>query len=120
MVVAARGKATAPPKYAAIKKIALALPGVEEIPTHFGLWFNIGKKTFVLYSYKDESWIFKLPHYQQDMLFDARPETFKPMRAGRLLWSYVMVENLDADELRDLLISAWRNVAPKKLARAAG
>jgi hypothetical protein len=37
------------------------------------------------------------------------------MIAGKLRWSFVKVENLDAAELRDLLEAAWRVVAPKKL-----
>lgn len=105
-----------PPKYAAIKRIALALPGASEV-LYRGYWFNVGTKTFVCYGFKEESWIFKLPKDQQAMYFEARAETFTPMRAGALLWSYVKVENLDKAELCDLIIAAWRMVATKKLQR---
>ncbi len=108
-------KAAPPPKYAAIRKIALALPGAQEVVDRHGHWFNIGTKSFALYGMPGVRWVFKLPIAQQMMLFDARPDTFAPMRAGRLLWSYVAVENLDAAELKDLLVAAWRVVAPKKL-----
>ena len=107
-----------PPKYAKIKSIALGFPGAHEVVWRGWPWFNVGKKTFALYSDKDKSWIFKLPHHQQMMLFDARPETFRPMIAGRLIWSFVRVENLDRAEMRDLLEAAWRMVAPKKLQQA--
>jgi hypothetical protein len=103
-----------PPKYTTIAKLALALPGVHETYFH-GPWFKVGKKGFALWWNSTESWIFKLPHDQQRMLFDARPDTFSPMISGRLIWSYVEVENLSTAELRDFLESAWRNVAPKKL-----
>ncbi|MBV9419529.1 MAG: MmcQ/YjbR family DNA-binding protein [Alphaproteobacteria bacterium] len=103
------------PKLAAIRKMALALPGAFEVPDHVWPWFNVGKKTFALYHADSARWIFKLPMAQQMMLFDARPQTFSPMRAGKLLWSYVKVQDLDAEELRDLLTAAWRVVAPKKL-----
>jgi hypothetical protein len=106
-----------PPKYASIKSIALGFPGAHEVVWRGWPWFNVGKKSFVLYSESEKSWIFKLPHHQQMMLFDARPETFRPMTAGRMIWSYVRVENLDRAELRDLLEAAWRMVAPKKLQR---
>jgi len=105
------------PKYATIKSIALGFPGAHEVVFHGWPWFNVGKKTFALYSDKDKSWIFKLPHHQQMMLFDARPESFRPMIAGRLIWSFVRVEDLDRAELRDLLEAAWRMVAPKTLQR---
>jgi hypothetical protein len=108
-------EAAKPPKYATLKKIALGLPGTREVVDRHGHWFNIGSKTFALYGMPSARWVFKLPMAQQMMLFDARPQTFAPMRAGRLLWSYVAVENLDTAELKDLLIAAWRVVAPKKL-----
>lgn len=106
-------KVATPPKYAALKKMALSLPGAEEVWFHGHPWFNIGSKSFALFW--QGRWIFKLPKAQQMMLFDARPETFTPMRAGRMLWSFVAVENLDNAELKDLMIAAWRMVTPKKL-----
>jgi hypothetical protein len=104
-----------PPRLAAIRKIALGFPEAWENEWHGNPWFQIGKSSFALYSSKDRCWIFKLPMAQQMMLFDTRPETFRVMIAGKLRWSFVQVENLDAAELRDLLEAAWRVVAPKKL-----
>ena len=106
-----------PPKYALIKRLALALPGAHEEQDRLGIWFNIGRKTFVLYSGSQKRWIFKLPHPQLHMLFDARSEIFAPMRSGALLWAFVRVEELSAAELRDYITAAWRTIAPKKLAR---
>jgi hypothetical protein len=108
---------TRPPKLALIRKIALSLPEAREIEDRMGLWFNVGKKSFALYSGREQEgrWIFKLPMAQQMMLFDTRPETFQPMRAGKLLWSFVRVEDLDSAELRDFLHGAWTVVAPKRL-----
>lgn len=108
------------PKLTAIRKIALGFPGAHEVPDHVWPWFNVGKKTFALYHADRSRWIFKLPMAQQMMLFDARPETFEPMRAGALLWSYVRVEDLDVAELHDLLKAAWTVVAPKKLQAQSG
>jgi hypothetical protein len=108
-------KIVTPPRYAAIRKIALSFPQAIEVKFHGEPWFQIGKSSFALYSPREESWIFKLPKPQQMMLFDARPETFRPMRAGKLVWSYVAVDNLDARELRDLLLAAWREIASTKL-----
>ncbi|MEI9887334.1 MAG: MmcQ/YjbR family DNA-binding protein [Rhizomicrobium sp.] len=105
----------APPKYAAVKRIALGLPGAREVVDRHGHWFNVGSRTFALYGMPSARWVFKLPHHQQMMLFDARPQTFAPMRAGRLFWAYVAVENLDGAELKDLLVAAWRMVATKKI-----
>ena len=105
-----------PPKYALIKRLALALPGASEEHDRLGTWFNIGRKTFVLYSDHQARWIFKLPRHQLHMIFDARPEIFAPMRSGALLWAYVRVEDLSSAELYDYITTAWRTVATKKLA----
>jgi hypothetical protein len=108
--------ASKPPKLATIRKIALSLPQAEEVTYKGAPWFNIGSKSFALYWPKEEGrWIFKLPKPQQMMLFDTRPKTFSPMRAGKMVWSYVNVEDLDSAELKDLLTAAWRTIAPKKL-----
>jgi len=106
------------PKLAQVRKIALGFPGTHEVPDHTWPWFNVGRKTFALYHADRKRWIFKLPMAQQMMLFDARPETFEPMTAGRMVWSYVRVEDLDSQELRDLLTSAWTTVAPKRIVKA--
>jgi len=103
------------PRLTQVRRIALSFPGTHEVPDHVWPWFNVGTKTFALYHTDRARWIFKLPHSQQMMLFDTRPETFEPMRAGKMVWSYVKVEDLDAAELRDLLTAAWRTVAPKTL-----
>lgn len=104
-----------PPKYMAIKRLALTLPGVSEQGHRHGPWFVVGKKAFALYWDKEELWILKLPEHQVMMLVEARPEVFSPMKSGSMLWIYVDVEKLDHDELRDYLTAAWRSVVPKKV-----
>ena len=107
-----------PPKYAAIKRLALSLPETHEVHDRLGMWFNIGKKTFVLFSTQVDRWIFRLPHHQILMLIETRPETFAPMRAGALFWLYADVEDLSAAELRDYVTAAWRYTVPKKILKA--
>jgi hypothetical protein len=110
-------RAKQPPKYALLKRLALALPGTSEEFSR-GFWFNVGSKTFVCFWIAEERWIMKLPKDRQMELFEVRPETFAPMTHGRLRWSYVKVEDLSAAELRDLITDAWRTVATRKLQSA--
>lgn len=109
-----------PPKYAAVKRLALSLPGTAEQGHRHGPWFCVGKKAFALYWDKEERWILKLPKHQIMMLIEARPKTFTAMRSGSMLWIYVDVNELSAGELRDYVTAAWRAVAPKKTARSFG
>ena len=98
-----------------IRRFALALPEAHEIQDRHGLWFNVGKRTFVLQRASDERWIFKLPRPRQDFLFEVRPEIFTPYRAGGLLWSYVDIAALSRAEANALVTEAWTTVVPKKL-----
>ena len=103
-------------KCAFIRRVALALPGAEETD-YKGPRLAVANKAFIHGWAPEGRWVFKLPHHQEMMLFDARPETFAPMRAGPMLWSYVRVQDLDAAELRQLIVAAWRMVAAKRLSR---
>lgn len=107
-----------PPKYAAVRRLALALPGTAEVFDRHGWWFNIGKKTFALHWGPTARWILRLPHPQIMMLIAARPEVFAPMRTGAMLWLYIDVERMRAAELRDYVTAAWRYTAPKKMVAA--
>lgn len=98
-----------------IRHAALALPGAVELDSHGGSWFNVGKKTFVLYWAKDRSWIFKLPKPRQELLFEARPDVFQPYRAGGMVWSYVAIEELTKAEVESLVTDAWTTIVPKKV-----
>ena len=100
-----------------VRRIALALPGAVELKDHGGNWFNVGKKTFVLYGFPSARWLFKLPKPRQELLFEARPDVFQPYRAGAMLWSYVDVAELEPDEVESLVTDAWTEVAPKKVVR---
>ena len=100
-----------------IRRIALALPGAVELQDHGGNWFNVGKKTFVLYGFPSARWLFKLPKPRQELLFEARPDVFQPYRAGAMLWSYVDVAALEPDEVESIVTDAWTEVAPKKIVR---
>ncbi len=107
-------RAAKPPKEAFIRRIALSLPGASE--TYYkGPRFGVGKKAFVHGWSGETLWLFKLPHHQELMLFETRPNIFTPMRSGLMLWCYADVRQLDAAELRDLIVAAWKTVAPKKL-----
>jgi hypothetical protein len=101
-----------------IRRAAHELPDVVELKSHGGSWFNVGKKSFVLYWAKDARWVFKLPKPRQELLFEARPDVFQPYRAGGMVWSYVAIEALKRAEVTDYVMDAWTMIVPKKVAAA--
>jgi hypothetical protein len=62
--------------------------------------------------------VLKLSKPHQELLFEARPDTFSPFRFGPSVWAYVEVGQLDAQELEALIREAWSQVVPKKVSRA--
>jgi hypothetical protein len=73
------GRAAEPPKLKHIRRVALSMPAVEEHPDKHGPSFRVNGKTFALYWLPEARWILRLPHFQEMMLFEARPETFAPI-----------------------------------------
>jgi hypothetical protein len=100
----------------ALRALALALPGVREVDWHGEPWFQVGSKAFLLGS--GGRVIMKLERGHQELLFEVRPEVFSPMMVGRLRWSWVEVDELDAGELAALVREAWTQIVPKKVSRA--
>lgn len=96
--------------------MALALPGVREVDYRGEPWFQVGSKGFVCSS--RGKIIMKLSSAHQELLFEARPDVFRPMIAGALRWSFVDIGALDADELAELVREAWTQIVPKKVSRA--
>lgn len=99
---------------AQIREAALSLPGASE-GDYGGPRFQVGKRAFIHYWARDDAWIFKLPHARQELLFEVRPEMFRPFRAGAMLWSYVDVAALARPEARRLTTEAWSTIVPKKV-----
>ncbi len=118
--MAARSRLKKPPKYALMRRLALALPGAREEGHRNGPWFNIGKRPFALYWGKSASWMIRLPPDHVMMLAAAGASIFKPMRNGSPFWIYMDVEKMDAAMLRDYVTAAWRHTAPKKMQDNAG
>ena len=101
-----------------VRRVALSLPGTQELNDHGGNWFNVGTKTFVLYGFPSKRWLFKLPKPRQELLFEARPDVFQPYRAGAMRWSYVDIAPLTRAEIDSLVIDCWTTIVSKKVANA--
>jgi hypothetical protein len=60
----------------------------------------------------------KLSTAHQELLFEARPDIFRPFVTGAMRWSFVDIAALNADELAELVREAWTQVVPKTVSRA--
>lgn len=104
---------------AQFRKLALALPEVEE-KSHFGKPdFRVRNKIFSGLSADGVRANLKIVSKVQSVLVRSRPETFSfaPGAWGRSGWTYVELAQAERKELRELLLAAWRLIAPKSLVR---
>ena len=61
----------------------------------------------------------KATRQEQVALVSAAPETFGiPAYVGRHGWVSIQLATVDPAELRELIIEAWRQTAPKRLVAA--
>ena len=98
-----------------IRAAAMALPQVNECDRPDDLAFRVGRKGFVQKG--RQGVVMKLERHHQELLFEARPDIFRPMIAGALRWSWVELDALDAEEVPALVLEAWTQVVPKAVSR---
>ena len=105
---------------AQMRKLAMALPDVEE-KSHFEQPdFRVRGKIFASLSRDGKHGTLKLPPDVQAMVLDARPKVFSPAAGawGRSGWTRVVLSRARLAELETLLAESWRLVAPRRLAQA--
>ena len=107
---------------ASLRRLCLALPETTERLSHGEpTWFIRGKKTFVTYAdhHHDDKLGFwcPAPPGVQEELVAAEPERFfRPPYVGHRGWLGVRLDvDVDWDEVEQIVIDAYRMVAPKVL-----
>jgi hypothetical protein len=104
--------------YEDARRAALALPEAEEVfvaewghPT-----LRVRGKMFAAGAPESPTMSMKADKADQAELVAERPEVFAVARyTGRYGWIQVSLAGIGADELRELLVEAWRRTAPKRL-----
>ena len=107
-----------PVTYEQVREWALELPGTAEVfveqwghPT-----LRVGDKMFAAGAPGSTSMSLKASTVEQAELIAAAPETYeKAAYTGRYGWVRVNLSTVDAGELRELIVQAWRHTAPKRL-----
>lgn len=98
-----------------------SLPGasVVEVEAWGHPTFRVGKKMFGGVDAEATTCTLKASKEQQEALLASEPETFFfPQYVGRHGWVGVNLSEVDSDELRELVIEAWRLTAPKRAVAA--
>jgi hypothetical protein len=102
------------------RAVASTLPRSYEAVVRDRVKFRVGRIVWAGFS-RDESIMgFAFPKEERDALVASDPDRFLLPSAGDLRYNWVLVRlaAVDVDELRELLVDAWRMVVPKKVAAA--
>jgi hypothetical protein len=99
-----------------LRQVVRSLPEAEERETWGHPTFRVRDKMFAAMSDDGQQASVKATRQEQAALIAAAPETFGiPAYVGRHGWVSIQLATVDPAELRELLVEAWRQTAPKRL-----
>ena len=102
-----------------LASFALSLPAVEERETWDHPTFRVRNKMFLTLAGDGSTATLKATPADQTALIAADPETYQVAAyVGRHGWVTVALDRVDQDDLRELVVDAWRQVAPRSVAIA--
>jgi hypothetical protein len=101
-----------------VRRLALTLPRTTEHLIRDRVKFRVGRIVYVAFSRDETVMGFGFPKEERDALIAAEPTKFHLPRLSdqRFNWVDAWTAALDQDEMRELVIDAWRMVVPKKVA----
>jgi hypothetical protein len=103
-----------------VRQIVAALPRSYEVLVHDRVKFRVGQIVYLAFSRDETVMGFAFPKEERRALVEAEPEKFLLPRMSdmRFNWVEVRLAAIDHEELRELVLDAWRMVVPKKVAAA--
>lgn len=98
-------------------RVAAALPRAYEVEVRGRSKFRVKQIVFVAFSRDERDIGFGFPRAEREGLVAGDPETFYlPGPADlRYQWVCARLDRLDDDEMRELVVDAWRMCTPKML-----
>lgn len=103
-----------------VRRVALSLPRAYEALVRDRVKFRVGRIVFAALS-RDETILgFGFPKEERAALVAAEPDKFMMPSPSdeRYHWVQVRMAAIEFDELRELIVDAWRMCVPKKVAAA--
>jgi hypothetical protein len=103
-----------------VRAVALSLPRSYEVLVRDRVKFRVGQIVFVAFSRDEQQMGFGFPREERAQLVASAPDKFLMPRKSdlRYQWVEVRLAALDQDEMRELVVDAWRMCVPKGLAQS--
>jgi hypothetical protein len=104
-----------------VRALASRLPRSYEVLVHGRVKFRVGQIVYLSFARDETLMGFAFPKEEREAALETYPEKFLRPRPSdlRYQWLVVRLEAIDEDEMRELVLDAWRMVVPKFLAAAS-
>lgn len=102
----------------AVRSLAITLPLTTEAVVRGRVKFRVGRIVYLSLSRDEAVMGFAFPKEERDWLIGGSPGKFMLPSESDLRYNWVLVRlaAISEDEMRDLVLDAWRMVVPKRLA----
>ncbi|WP_327103915.1 MmcQ/YjbR family DNA-binding protein [Nonomuraea glycinis] len=100
-----------------VRRLAATFPRSSEHLIRDRVKFRVGAIVYLAFSRDETLMGFAFPKEERAALVAAEPETFllPPESDMRFNWVMARMAVLDPEEMRELVVEAWRMVVPKKV-----
>ena len=100
-----------------VRSLALTLPRTTEAFVRGRVKFRVGRIVYLAFSRDETLMGFGFPKEWRQALVETEPHKFMLPRESdlRYNWAVVRLAEIDAEEMRGLVIDAWAMVVPKKV-----
>jgi hypothetical protein len=101
-----------------VRAFASTLPRSYEVLVHDRVKFRVGRIVYLAFSRDETQLGFGFPKEEREALVASEPDKFfMPGKADlRYQWVEAWMDALDVDEMRELVLDAWRMCVPKRVA----
>ena len=102
-----------------VRRITASLPRSYEVVIRDQIKFRVGRIVFVAFSRDETVMGVGFPTEERAAMVAAEPDKFMLPRKSdmRYNWIHVRLDAIDLEEVRELVIDAWRMCVPKVLRR---
>jgi hypothetical protein len=103
-----------------VRRLASGLPRTEEALVRDRIKFRVGRIVYLAFSRDETLMGFGFPKEERAAMVAAEPDKFMmPKRSDlRYNWLVVRLAAIDAAEMQEIVLEAWRLVVPKRVAAA--
>jgi len=101
-----------------VRSFALSLPRAYEALVRDRVKFRVGRIVFLAFSRDETLMGFGFPREEREALVASEPAKFLLPERGdlRYHWAVVRLAAIDEQEMREIVLDAWRMVVPKRVA----